>query len=61
MNRVTLHSDRRHGRAGAWVIVIDGRPVQSGERASMIELLSDIMLELENVTQSSCKYCNRSA
>lgn len=39
MPRVTLHKDRRSGRAGAWVLVIDGVACASGERESMIELV----------------------
>lgn len=37
--RVILHRDRRSGRAGAFVLIVDGITCASGERLSMIDLL----------------------
>ncbi len=53
MRRVIIHADRRSGRAGAFVIVIDGITCASGNRESMIDVLN-ITDELETVT---CVHC----
>jgi hypothetical protein len=55
--RVILHKDKRMQsvRGDVVVLVINGVESASGLRASLLEILCDIIQELENETRARCK------
>lgn len=64
MQRVTLHIDRRSGRVGAWVLVIDGVSAASGARESMVDLLTyshESYPRDKIVTHVACVHCRQGA